>query len=162
MGRKLAERLNSSFVDLDDKIEEQAGQVIPDIFKQSGETAFRSIERRTLLEISREFEGVVALGGGSLQTQELVDHIKQKGLLIFIETPISVILDRISGDEDRPLLLDEQGNSKSAERLRRELKALYRERKPLYEQAAIKVRDNGNSSPEELAQTLLKKVKYHV
>lgn len=162
IGRLLADELSRPFLDLDNKIEEKAGQTIPEIFEQSGEADFRTIERRALLEVSRDFEGIVALGGGSLQNQHMVDHLKLNGLLIFIETPISVILDRISEDETRPLLLDEEENPKSRETLRRELEELYEERLPLYEQAVIHISDDGSQPPEAIAQILLKKIKRHV
>ncbi|NGP86763.1 shikimate kinase [Fodinibius halophilus] len=162
VGRALAERLECNFLDLDDKIEEDAGQKIPEIFEQSGEPGFRTAERRALLAVARNYKGVVALGGGSLQNQHLVDHLKLNGLLVFIETPISVILDRISGDENRPLLLDDKGNPKSRKTLQKELQDLYDERLPLYEQAVITVTNDGSKKPEELVQTLLKKIKNHV
>ncbi len=162
LGRKLADELELPFLDLDNKIEEQAGQSIPQIFEESGEAGFRTAERRAVMEIIRNDEGIIALGGGSLQNQHLLDHIKLNGLLIFIETPISVILERISGDPNRPLLVDEEGNPKSKDTLRQELQPLYDERLPLYEQAVVKITDDGSERPEALVQTLLKKIKNHV
>lgn len=162
VGSRLADKLNTPFLDLDEKIEEHADQTIPEIFKTSGEQGFRTVERRALLGVVREFEGIVALGGGSLHNQHMLDHLKLNGLLIFIETPISVILDRISGDENRPLLTDENGNPKSRETLQRELQALYNERLSLYQQAVIRVTDDGSLSPDELVELLLKKIKNHV
>ncbi|MDX1585898.1 MAG: shikimate kinase [Balneolaceae bacterium] len=105
VGRKLAERLERTFLDLDDYIEHKADKSIPEIFEEGGEKAFRKIERRCILEIIRTFEGIVALGGGSLHNQHMLDHIKLNGLLVFIETPISVILSRIEEDANRPFLL---------------------------------------------------------
>lgn len=162
VGRQLAEKLNRPFVDLDDRIVEMAGQPIPEIFEESGETGFRTVERRALMEVIREFEGIVALGGGSLQNQHMLDHIKLHGLLIFIETPISVILNRILEDENRPLLLDEEGNSKDQERLKKELTALYQERLPLYEQAVIRILNDGDRKVKEVTEKLLKKIRNHV
>jgi shikimate kinase len=162
IGKKLANELDRPFLDLDDKIEENAGQTIPQIFEESGEPAFRTLERRAVLEVIREFEGIVALGGGSLQNQHMLDHVKLNGLLVFIDTPISVILDRISEDKNRPLLLDEQGNPKNREQLNKELTALYDERQPLYEQAVIKVKNDGSELPSNIVETLLKKIRNHV
>lgn len=162
VGRQLAEKLELEFLDLDDKIEENAGQSIAEIFDESGESGFRTIERRAVLEVVREFEGVVALGGGSVQNQHMLDHLKLNGLLVFIETPIPVILDRISKDQNRPLLLDKYGNPKDKETLERELTALYKERLPLYEQAVITVQNDGSRSPEEMVKSLLKKIRNHV
>lgn len=162
IGQKLANQLELSFLDLDDAIEEKSRRTIKEIFKKSGEAEFRLIERHTLLEAAREFKGVVALGGGSLQNQHMVDHIKLNGLLVFIETPVSVILDRLSKDEDRPLLLDKDGNRKDRDTQQEELEALYAERLPLYEQAVIRVVNDGSQSPGQLVKVLLKKIRNHV
>lgn len=162
IGRQLAGRLELPFLDLDDKIIQKAGRSIPEIFDELGEPEFRSIEKEAVLEITRKFKGVVALGGGSLQNQHLVDHIKLSGLLIFIETPVSVILDRIMENKDRPLLLDENGNQKDEETLRRQMKTLYEERLPFYEQAVIRIINDGSKSPEQVVEKLLKKIKNHV
>lgn len=162
IGQKLADKLDRPFLDLDDKVEEKSEKSIPEIFETMGEAEFRIIERRALLEVIREFEGVVALGGGSIQNQHLLDHLKLNGLLIFIETPVSVILDRISEDENRPLLLDEQGNPKEKEQLKEDLTTLYEDRLPLYEQAVLTLKNDGSQPPEQLVETLLKKIKNHV
>jgi shikimate kinase len=162
IGIDLAEELELSFLDLDDKIIEMAGMEIPEIFAESGEEGFRMIERRALLEVSRTFKGIVALGGGSLQSQHLVDHLKLKGLLVFIETPISVILSRISKDKNRPLLLDDEGNPKTKKALGVELESLYQERLPLYEQAVIQVVNDGSEPPGKIVERLLKKIRNHV
>jgi shikimate kinase len=162
LGKTLADKLEVPFLDLDDRIEANADQSIPEIFNQSGEAGFRTLERRALMEVVREFKGVVALGGGSLQSQHMVDHLKINGLLVFIETPISVILDRISQDPDRPLLVDEEGNPKPRETLEEEMTALYKERLPLYEQAVITVTNDGSGDPEEIMTTLVKKIRNHV
>ena len=162
IGRKLARELEVSFLDLDDRIEEETGQSIPEIFEESGESAFRVAERRALLEVIRTFKGVVSLGGGSLQNQHMVDHVKLNGLLIFIETPISVILNRISTDENRPLLLNKQGNPKSKKQLKNELSALYEERLPFYEQAVIQIKNDGKKSIGDIVEKLLKKIRNHV
>ena len=162
IGRGLADSLEWPFLDLDDKIEEIAGQEIPEIFEREGEAGFRTIERRALLEVARKFKGVVALGGGSLQSQHMVDHLKLKGLLIFLETPISVILGRVSGDENRPLLLDKRGNPKNKKVLEQDLQALYDERLPFYKQAVINVANDGSKSPEQIVEILLKKIRNHV
>ena len=162
IGKKIAERLELTFLDLDDYIEHEAGKNIPAIFEERGEQAFRKAERKCILEVVRTFEGVVALGGGSLQNQHMVDHIKLNGLLVFIETPISVILERINEDTNRPLLLNKDGTVKEKEMLEKELSALYDKRLPLYRQAELTVTDDGEKNIETLVDNLLNKIKYHV
>lgn len=162
VGKKLADRLEMTFLDLDEYIEHKAGKSIPEIFDNEGEKKFRKTERECILEIIRTYQGVIALGGGSLHNQHMVDHIKLNGLLIFIETPFSVILNRISQNKNRPLLLNEEGSVKEKDLLEKELSALYEERLPLYRQAELTVADDGERNIETLVDNLTNKIKYHV
>jgi len=162
IGRGLAERLDLPFADLDDIIEEETGRTIAEIFEDRGEKHFRKLERKLLLRAIREFRGVLALGGGALQNQHLVDHVKINGLLIFIETPFSVIFERITGHTDRPLLLNEDGEPKEKDELRKELEALYRNRLPRYRQAEITIQTEDQSSVEETVAALARKIEHHV
>ncbi|NGP76875.1 shikimate kinase [Balneolaceae bacterium YR4-1] len=162
IGRELAGKLERTFLDLDDYIEHKAGKSISEIFEEGGEDAFRKIERECILELIRTYEGIIALGGGSLHNQHMLDHIKLNGLLVFIETPISVILDRIDKDLNRPLLLNEEGKVKERETLERELSALYKKRLPLYQQSELTVSDDGEKTLETLVEQLTNKIKYHV
>lgn len=162
ISEQLADKLDRPFIDLDDHIEELTDQTIPQIFKDSGEAGFRTAERRALMEVVREYEGVVSLGGGSLQNQHVLDHLKLNGLLVFIETPISVILDRVLQDTNRPLLLDKDGNPKTKDQLEQELTALYEKRFPLYEQAVISIKNDGSNKIEDVVEELLKKIRNHV
>lgn len=149
VGQTLAVELNVTFQDLDDLIEEEAGMVIPEIFTKKGEPAFRELERKILIAESQKTDGVLALGGGSLQNQRIVDHLKIYGWLIFLEVPLSVIYDRISGDQNRPMLDGSNGFHK--------LETLLNERRPLYRQAHITIQA-GSDTPEDLTQKIIKKL----
>lgn len=162
IGRRLAEELEVPFADLDTIIEDAAGKSIPDIFEDEGEEQFRELERKHLLKTIRNFKGVLALGGGALQNQHLVDHIKINGLLIFIETPFSVIFERITGQKHRPLLLKEDGALKEKDKLQKELKTLYQQRLPRYRQAELTIQTKNQSSVEETVAALARKIEHHV
>ncbi len=162
IGSKLAEQLELPFADLDTMIEKEAGKSIPQIFEEEGEKEFRSIERKMLLKAIREYQGVLSLGGGALQNQHFVDHLKINGLLIFIETPFSVILDRILEHKNRPLLLNEDGTMKDKDVLKNEMKQLYEKRLKYYRQAELTIQTNERSSVEATTSALVKKIKNHV
>ena len=71
VGRRLAHRHDARFVDLDDAIEKAAGRTIPQIFAESGEPAFRALEREAVANLgpadpSPEIGLVVATGGGAV------------------------------------------------------------------------------------------------
>lgn len=164
LGRLLAARLGVSFTDLDRHLAERAGMSIPEIFEKEGEEGFRERERALVLELAREGSGVIALGGGSLQDRSLADHLRKHGLLIFIDTPFSVIFERIREDTGRPLAdkAGEPGGDHDEGRGR--LKALLERRRPLYEQAELSLHPEQTAPqrPEQLVDQLMDKIRLHV
>jgi len=162
VGRKLAHIFEQPFYDLDEYIEEQTGSSIPEIFDNEGENEFRKQERTALLSIIRSKEGIIALGGGTLQNQHIVDHIKVNGLLVFIRVSIDTVLQRVLKSDNRPMLWNEDGSMKSKEKLRTDLAELYKQRLPFYEQAEVTINSDAYDSADALVNQLAKKIKYHV
>jgi shikimate kinase len=152
VGRILAKQLSLPFHDLDEIIERVAGISIPDIFKNRGEEGFRKLEKKCLLEVVKEAEGVIALGGGALQNQMIVDHIKLYGWLVFIRTPIITIVERLHQKDGRPMV-----DSKNRKALEDRISELLAERLPFYEQAPISIQ-TGDQTPEEAAKEIIKKL----
>ncbi|MDR2840709.1 MAG: shikimate kinase [Paludibacter sp.] len=64
-GKRIAEHLGIGFLDLDTVIESKYRQSISDIFAQFGETQFREIEHKALLEIAEFEDVIIATGGGT-------------------------------------------------------------------------------------------------
>lgn len=162
IGRLIAKDLEKPFLDLDIVIISKEGCSIAEIFKKYGEEYFREKEWEALLELTRNFKGVVALGGGALHNQQVVDYLKVHGLLIYIKNPLDVIVERVSRNTKRPIVLNNEGKIKSKETLFKELKALYLSRDQLYEQAQIKMESSGLESKEGQAQLLIEKIKRYV
>ena len=162
IGRIVANQLDKPFVDLDDTITQKEGSSIKKIFQNYGEPYFREKEWEYLLELTREFKGVVALGGGSLQNQRVVDHLKVHGILVFIKTPMEVIVERVMRNSKRPIVLNEEGKIKSRETLFTELKALYSSRLEYYEQAQVILESNGYETKKGQAHTLIDKLTRYV
>jgi len=162
IGKALAQIVGMDFKDLDNVIEKGTGKKISGIFSEFGENRFRDIEWKTLQTLSQNYKAVVALGGGSLHNQHVVDHLKLHGLLIFIETPFDVLLERITKNMHRPLLLDQSGNMKEKEVLEKELYSLYKKRLPFYRQSQITIETDAYKSVVEIATELKKKILHHV
>lgn len=162
LGKKLAVKLDKPFIDLDSEIEKRAAMSIPEIFQKQGEAAFRSMEWEVLKDITKTFKGVIALGGGTLQEQRIVDHIKLSGLLIFLDTPFATVLDRVKRNKNRPLLLDEQGQVKEDDVLQNDLSTLLEKRRPLYEQAQIKIKRSEYEDLDQLVEDLSRRIARYV
>ncbi len=71
VGRRVAGRHAAAFVDLDEEIEREAGQRIPEIFEAEGEAGFRRRERAAIDALGDPDQGttltrVIAPGGGAI------------------------------------------------------------------------------------------------
>lgn len=162
LGKAIALKLDKPFQDLDDMITKHESRTVNEIFGQNGEEYFRNIERELLLEISSSFNGVMALGGGALQNQQIVTHLKNNGLLIYIETPIEEIAERVINSRERPILFNKDGKIKSKQTLFAELKALYLHRQKFYNQAHIRISTSVYNSTEHLAESVVEKILRYV
>lgn len=125
MGKKMAAELGKKFVDTDILVEQKAGKSIPDIFREDGEAAFRTLEAEVIAAVCKEGGQVVATGGGSVLSLENVDNMRQNGKVVFIKRD----LDKLAV-EGRPL-------SQGAD-----LKEMYDKRLPFYMAAADTIVEN--------------------
>ena len=136
VGRALAGKLGWEFVDLDDLIQAREDRSIPEIFQNSGEKAFRNLERQLLQESIRSAHAgtVLSLGGGAF-----IDNTNQRLLreneipAVFLDAPAEELFRRCEeSGVVRPLLNDRNGFS-----------ALYEQRRPAYMNAAYCIQTAG-------------------
>ena len=128
IGKILAKTLRVDFIDTDKEIEKKAGVDISWMFEIEGEKAFRERERNILKEITKKKDLVISTGGGIVLLEENRKLMSTKGKIIYLETSIQVQLNRTINDKLRPLL--GKGNKREI------LKALKKERDPLYHEIA--------------------------
>ncbi len=100
----MAAKKKIRFLDLDELIELKEKRTISDIFAKEGESGFRRIEKRTLKEVAKEKDFVVACGGGIVIDQENINIMKESGKIVCLCAKPEIILKRISGTSHRPLL----------------------------------------------------------
>ncbi|MEM9525660.1 MAG: shikimate kinase [Bacteroidota bacterium] len=104
-GRRLATLLDVAFIDLDERIEDNAGKTINAIFSEQGEVAFRELEAEILRSLQAEIPGVVATGGGAPCYHDNMDWMNANGTTVFLDPPISILVQRLeAGRAHRPLL----------------------------------------------------------
>lgn len=159
VGRALARRLNWAFEDLDDRIERGAGRSIDEIFRVSGEAAFREFESKALLELLEELESgaarVVALGGGAFAQTANAALLKRSGApTVFLDAPVTELWQRCCEQAEetgtsRPLL-------KSFEQFGR----LHADRRLSYLAASLKV-DTAGQTIEAVADGIVKAMGLH-
>jgi shikimate kinase len=162
IGKLLAKELERPFIDLDDYIVEKEGMSIAKMFKEHGESFFREKEWTYLLELTQNRRGIISLGGGALHNQQVVDHLKLYGLIVFLKTPLDVIVERVGRNKKRPIVLDNNGEIKSRETLFSELESLYLQRVGLYNQAQVILESTGEEKKEQQAIRLIEKLQRYV
>ncbi len=105
IGKNLARDLDLQFVDSDQRIEENAGELIPKIVEEQGMEKVRELEIEALKQIVNERESVVALGGGALLREENRELIEKHGKVILLAAEFSTLIERLKNDpNERPLL----------------------------------------------------------
>ncbi|MEX0722025.1 MAG: shikimate kinase [Balneolaceae bacterium] len=162
LGACLAKKLAMDFVDLDQVIVEKEEKSIKEIFEVRGEEYFRKKEREYLQILSQMNKRVIALGGGALHDQQMVDQLKSNGLLLFIDTPLSESVDRVHSNLERPVLFNKEGKIKTKQALFDELKTLYSQRVKFYKQAQVSIKSQIYSTTETMAEAAIDKIMQHV
>lgn len=110
IGPRLAGRLGYDFADMDKTIEQSEGASIPDIFRNRGEAYFRRIEKEVLTKLSgSDGRIVVALGGGTLTSEECRNIVRVRGVLVYLRISSEKVLERVGRNRERPMLLSPKG-----------------------------------------------------
>jgi shikimate kinase len=137
IGPILANTLGFDFVDIDKTIEHQTGKTVREIFKNSGEEYFRSLERALIQELLMKEHMVVSLGGGTIADPVNFPLIRASGILVYLKTAPEQLFRRLHHKSDRPVLVDITGDRLSEEALRLRIQELYAHRERFYDQADI-------------------------
>lgn len=151
IGRHLAEMLGRSFVDSDHEIEQKTGASIPWIFEKEGEQGFRTRETGVLKTFTQQQNLVVATGGGAVTQKINRDLLRQHGIVVYLNTPVEIQLQRTYRDKNRPLLQVE-----NPEQRLRELLAI---RDPLYREVADVIVETHQGDPRQLAQEIIERLR---
>jgi shikimate kinase len=149
VGKLLAEKIGYRFIDTDELITKVAGKSINEIFAENGETEFRQLESNVLAQVCSYTKLIIATGGG-IVTQQYNWSYLHHGLIVWLDVPIPILLERLAEDHTRPLLQDSDPEAK--------LRNLLEQRQPLYSQADLHITIQATETPEEIATRILKTI----
>lgn len=149
VGRQLAAALGREYVDLDRVIVGREGMSIPEIFDKFGEPHFRRIEAKYIQELKEGY--VVATGGGALINDNTADFARKSGLSVFINASFETCYERIKGDANRPLVVNNTPQ---------QLREIYEKRAPIYRRNSMCM-VNGNTKDYIIVDEIVKLVKYY-
>ncbi len=154
MGELLARRLDLPFRDSDAEIALIAGRSPDRILRESGESDFRSWERRAVSQLAALPAVVLSLGGGAaMQDKVRQDLTGWHVVLVDAPDPVleqRILADRREGRATRPSL--------TALPLIEEIAELRRLRFTVFESFATLRVDTSRTSPDEIVERLLESI----
>jgi shikimate kinase len=153
LGRKLANKLDYDFIDLDELIEEQEKLGISEIFSKQGEDSFRKTENRILNEtLTTKKNIVLSVGGGTPCYFNNMELINKQATSIYLKYNVGMLFSRlISAKTKRPLIA-----KKSDEELKDFIQKTLLEREEFYNKSNIIVAGNNITTELILHQLDLK------
>ena len=147
VGPLLADRLGVEFRDTDAEVGAAAGKPVSDIFIESGEQAFRELERSavtTALGALRSRGGVLALGSGAVLdsgVQSLLEGLP----VVYLSADFGTVVRRVGLDRPRVVV---PGNPRGR------LRTMLVERDAIYQQLAAITVPTDDLDPGELADQI--------
>lgn len=150
LGRALAKRLGTDFIDLDFYITQRYRTSIPQIFAQKGEAAFRRLEMRMLREVGEFTDIVISCGGGTPCHSDNIDYMNSAGITVMLEASEDCIIKRLlSAKSRRPIV-----EGKSEQELRSFIHNHLQSRLPYYRRASLTVNSEQLESREGIDATV--------
>ena len=139
IGPILANVLGWDYCDLDKEIEGIENKSVAGIFEENGEEYFRTLESKTLNELSGKDKIVISLGGGTMAREENLKVMKATGKIVFLDTSPEEVYKRLKHKTDRPLVKDLVLTNSSKEEFIERIVKLLADREPYYSRADIKI-----------------------
>ncbi len=141
IGFLVSKRLGKEFFDIDQYIENELNMKISDIFKEKGESYFRTFEEKITLQILKKRGIVVSLGGGAFLNKNIRKEVIKNHFSIWLKVSSKVLIKRLKNTKNRPLALNAT---------KEELVNLIKKRSNFYSRALYKVICNNMSKTQIL------------
>jgi shikimate kinase len=145
LGPRLAQRLQWTFIDLDDEIVRAEQKSIGQIFDSVGEVRFRQLEQNALQHVLAQNNIVLALGGGAIETEANRQLIRNddETVLLYLAAPLEVLIERCEQQQ-----LHRKAVRRPILEMRAELTERFDRRRPLYETADWTIETTGKTLDE--------------
>ena len=149
VGALLEERLGMRYVCMDNEITKRAEMSIPEIVAQSGWQTFRDMESDLTKELTSQDGLIIDTGGGVIERQENVAALRVNSLVFWLHASVESITSRIQGDSSRPALV-------AGKTFVEEIAEVLSRREPLYMAAAHHDIDANDTTPDQVAESIIK------
>ncbi|MDD5583941.1 MAG: shikimate kinase [Candidatus Omnitrophica bacterium] len=146
-GQIVAETLHKEFLETDERIEQEQGKKISEIFATQGQAYFRTLEKELLAAIASKTDRIVSCGGGLICDEDNIRIMRASGTIITLKASPKTIYERTKKYTHRPLL-----NVKDPLSV---ITKLLAEREVFYSRAHFSV-DTENIAPPQVAAAIIK------
>ena len=130
IGYLVSKKLNLVFADIDNLIEKENGLSISEIFKNKGESFFRSLEEKITLKALEEVNTIISLGGGGFINKKIRNEVLINHFSFWLNWDVTILMKRIKNSKKRPLAY--QSTDK-------EIKQLIKKRIKIYSKAQFRI-----------------------
>ena len=133
IGYLVSKKLNLVFADIDNLIEKENGLSISEIFKNKGESFFRSLEEKITLKALEEVNTIISLGGGGFINKKIRNEVLINHFSFWLNWDESILIKRIKNSKKRPLAFQATDQK---------IKKLIKQRIKIYSKAQFKINCN--------------------
>ncbi|EJF80426.1 shikimate kinase [Bartonella doshiae] len=153
IGKRVATMLHLPFYDSDQEIEKAAQMTITELFKTYGESEFRALEQRVILNLMKKSPLVLATGGGAYINENIQKAIHQNGISIWLKVDLNILMKRVSRRPTRPLLQTENPQET--------MQRLMDQRHPIYAKADLTIKSH-KESRHTVAQNVIRSIQHYL
>jgi len=150
VGVILAKQTRRSFIDTDILIQTTEQKSLQQILDEQGYDGFRATEERVLLDLHAT-RSVIATGGSAVYSPRAMQHLRENGIIVFLDVALPALLRRVTDFETRGI----------ARRPGQTFAELFHERCTLYRAYADVVVECGDMRQEEVSLYILEHIGRH-
>ena len=147
LGILLAKKIHYGYIDSDSVIVAREGKLLHELIAELGNDGFLELEAQVNSSITAK-RCVIATGGSAIYRGDVIDKMKQNGIVVYLKIPYEEVERRLGDWKKRGVVLKEGFT----------LKDLYNERSPLYEQHADYIVELDENSVEDSAEKIRKAI----
>ena len=149
VGRALSQATGWPLIDADDEIVRRANKPISRIFQESGEAAFRDLERAVITGLCQTKGRIIAAGGGAFVDEQNRASMLNGGIVFWLTARPATIYERLTHEDStaavRPLLTVDDPMGR--------IESLLGQRAPAYGKAHRTI-DTDGLTPEAIAERI--------
>ncbi|MCS3923115.1 shikimate kinase [Methanosalsum natronophilum] len=150
VSKVLAKKLNYKLIDIDKVIVKERNMSLNQIIKAFGEDGFIKIEEQAVLKLKMPGNCIISTGGSIIYSEDAMNRLKKETVVIFLDTPLQTIIERIKIPENRGLVGLNQNNTVSD---------IFKQRYELYKKHAdIIITTDGTENISEIIKKISEKI----